>query len=107
MHQRFLRAAVRLGLAGVVCGLVACNPYGDLCKAQMDCEGGNDKDVDACVANWNATSDAASLWDCDEWFDAYVDCVEQSSYCENRNYGVHDHSCDAEEEDLGACGNFN
>jgi hypothetical protein len=106
MSRTATRALAGLGLVGLMCGLLACNPYGDYCKAAMDCEGGNDKDVDACVAEREAESDLAHLWDCDEWYDAYFACAEENSSCENGHYSVHDHSCDVEADDIDACGDF-
>ena len=103
MNRTATRALAGLGLVGLMCGLLACNPYGDYCKAAMDCEGGNDKDVDACVAQAEAAADDASLWDCDEWYDAAFECTEAEASCENGDYGVHDDSCQSEQEDYGAC----
>jgi hypothetical protein len=90
-------------LAALALSLPACDRFGDYCAQMMDCEGGNDLDVEACVAEAEESEEHASLWDCDEWFDAYFECAEAESDCDNDRYGVHDDSCEDEEQDYGSC----
>jgi hypothetical protein len=103
MKRSVKRVLLGLGLVGLMSGLTACNRFGDYCQAMMDCERGNDKDVDACVAQAKTAADDASMWDCDKWFDALFDCLEASSTCNNRQYGDHDDRCKGESEDYAAC----
>jgi hypothetical protein len=103
MNGRTLRLLQGLGLAGLLCGLVACDRFGDICQKAMDCQGGNELDVDACVAQAEAGAEEASLWDCDEWYDAAFDCTEQYAECQNGHFGVLNDRCLAEQEDYDAC----
>jgi hypothetical protein len=103
MNRRGLRLVQGLGLAGLLFGLVACDRFGDICQRAMDCAGGNEADVDACVAEAQAGADNSSLWECDEWYDALFDCTDQWAECRNRNFQVYDDRCLAEQEDYGAC----
>ncbi len=98
-------------LAALAVTLHACNPYGDYCQEAMDCEGGNEADIDACVVDIEEAEEHASLWDCDEWFDAAFECAEVESECENDRYGVPTDSdghsrCEDEQEDYQACAGY-
>jgi hypothetical protein len=87
---------------GALCALAACDPYGTYCQEYMDCVGGNEKDVEACIVEAEASADDASLWDCDEYFDEYFECLEAEADCDNDVYGPGD-NCDQESERLSAC----
>jgi hypothetical protein len=103
MRRSVTNVLLGLGLVGLMSGLTACNRFGDYCQAMMDCEGGNDKDVDACVANHKTAVDEYDLEGCSDWYDAYFDCLEQNSTCNNRQYGDTNDRCKSEHDDLGAC----
>ncbi|MBW2522873.1 MAG: hypothetical protein JRI23_01795 [Deltaproteobacteria bacterium] len=101
--RRFSRWVARSAFAAaLVWAAGACNPYGDYCEAMMDCEGGNDADVEACIEEAEGAEEVASLWDCDEYFDELFTCVEEKSDCESDYYTPGD-SCQDEEEDYEAC----
>jgi len=89
-------------LAGLVVGLLACDPYGAYCEEAMDCMGGNEQDVDACVVELEGREEHAALWDCDEYFDALFECLELEADCDN-DYYTPDDSCEDEQEDYEAC----
>ena len=90
-------------LAALVVALPACDRYGAYCEEMMDCEGGNEMDVDACIAEAEEAEEHASLWDCDEWFDLLFECIEAESDCDNDHYGVDGDNCDSEQEDYSSC----
>ncbi len=90
-------------VAAMAAVLPACDRFGTYCEEMMDCEGGNDADVEACVAQAEETEEHASLWDCDEWFDAYFECVEVESDCDNDRYNVDGDNCDDESQDYSSC----
>lgn len=70
------------------------------CEAKAECRGGNDKDIDACVAENEGAQDAASAYDCSEPYDKLADCIESKGKCENGNYGA---DCGPEYVALSAC----
>jgi hypothetical protein len=77
--------------------------YHDYCQAQADCEGGNDKDVDACVDSLRGTENAVGEYDCgDQWDDAF-DCLDGKGICDNGHYKVTDPSCNAKLASYAAC----
>jgi len=68
----------------------------------MDCEGGNDADLDACVVDSEATEDVAYTYDCGDFWEDLVACTDERSRCGNNNFGPGD-DCDAEENRLADC----
>jgi len=89
--------------AALVVVAPGCNPYGAYCEERMDCEDGNEMDVDACVAEIEEAEEHASLWDCDEYFDLLFECMEAESDCDNDRYGVDGDNCESEAEDYSSC----
>jgi hypothetical protein len=88
-------------------GLTGCNPFASYCSDAMECVGGNDADIDACIVDAETAEDRAAVWGCEAEFDALVDCIEAESKCENNSEGnkryTTDGDCDNEEEDLDEC----
>ena len=81
MNIRHVISMLSLGLLFVS---VSCSgKAGDFCDKSKDCNGGNDKDRDACVATVNALSDVADDYDCGDQFDNYFDCVTDNSICKD------------------------
>lgn len=81
-----------------------CSPYPSLCEAQMDCEGGNDADIDACVVLLEAQEDIADTYDCGDFFDDYVACSDERSSCSNDNFGP-GNDCNSERDRWSDCVN--
>jgi hypothetical protein len=50
--------------------------YQKYCDAVRDCEGGNDKDVDACVESQRATEEAAEEYDCGDQWQSVAECLD-------------------------------
>lgn len=75
--------------------------YADLCEKQRSCEGGNAKDVDACIAQARGAEEIAAAYDCLDAYHKQVDCLAAKAVCAN---GKLDESpCKAEEEAVTAC----
>ncbi len=80
--------------------------YADTCQSSIDCEGGNDKDVDACVAEARGTENRAEAYDCGDQFETVIDCVKDNGTCKDENgkksFTTGD-TCKAKNEALTAC----
>lgn len=89
-----LATAVALAAAG-------CASFGSYCEDAAACEGGNEADQEACTLRLERDEDRATARACEEDFDAYFECLEDSSECVD---GVYDGSACAEEgETIGEC----
>lgn len=89
--------------AALFVAIPGCDPYGAYCDEKMDCEDGNEMDVESCVVDLEEEEERASLWDCDEYFDIYFECLELESECESDHYIVDGNNCNSEAEDLDSC----
>ena len=58
------------------------------CQERADCVGGNDKDVDACVAYVDTGEELADTRGCGPEYSDYVDCVVEASSCDDQEVGV-------------------
>ena len=95
--RRILLIALALtALAG--CG----SKFQTYCQNQADCSGGNDKDVDACVAGIEGQKDVAAAYDCSDAFDKAVACYDSTGHCKAKVYGT---DCAAEVKALTECEN--
>lgn len=68
----------------------------------MDCVGGNDKDIDACIEATRGEEDTASAYGCSDEFDDAFDCAEENASCRNGSFSKGD-DCDAKESALSKC----
>jgi len=96
-----------LGCAALT-ALFACNrSYSEYCEEMMDCQDGNDRDIAACEEAMSGTEDIVSILDCNEYWDAFMDCREEESSCRNDSYTTVDSDgddrCEDEEDDFDAC----
>ena len=88
---------------GVLLLSASCSgKYGDYCDKLIDCEGGNDKDRDACVEFAKAEADVADDYDCGDAFDTALDCLVNSSVC-TAEKKLDDKACDAQSKAEKAC----
>lgn len=99
MMAKSVRFVVLLGALAAP-AMVGCSAFGDLCQQQADCEGGNDADVDACIAETNGQAEVAAAYDCSDAFDKLSDCIEASGRCSD---GKFETDCGSESAALGAC----
>jgi hypothetical protein len=76
---------------------------GELCDLAAQCEGGNDFDYDACEIRFNELADQASVRNCNDEYDAWLECYEQEARCNDDRYRVQDDECEREEEQLEDC----
>src|SRR4051812_40507434 len=90
-----LTAALTLALS-TGCG----NQMHDICSASTQCEGGNDRDVNACVAIADGAEQVAMAYDCGDAYNKFVDCIETTSSCNTKHYT---NTCDQERNALAAC----
>jgi hypothetical protein len=79
---------------------VGCSSYGDICDQTIQCIGGNDEDIDACVQQYEGNEDVASAYDCSDPFDKYIECVNDKIDCDD---GKLDFDCGDEAESLQEC----
>jgi hypothetical protein len=73
-------------LLAILCAVVllaSCGSLnGDYCDAERKCEGGNDKDEAACIAERDGDSAAAEAYGCLEQHDRWMKCVVNKATCE-------------------------
>lgn len=93
-----------MGTAGllVAASFVGCSPFSGYCADVMDCEGGNDYDIDACVADLDHLSSRADVWDCRDDFDFYWECLEERGHCDDHIWTTND-DCHDEWSDYNDC----
>jgi hypothetical protein len=98
MYKPFIVLIATLGLAlNAGCG---AGQTGDICAARIQCEGGNDRDVDACISRRHGDEQAAAVYDCSEAYFKYLDCVSASSTCSDNKYKD---NCDEQKKSLNSC----
>jgi len=96
-----------LCVAALLGSAFACTDYSGYCEEAIDCEDGNEVDVEACVVDMEEREAEAALWDCDEYFDALYECRVDNSKCKDEKYESKDsdgkEKCQDELDDLSAC----
>ena len=97
MRLSTLGALLALSIASVGCH----STYYSYCESRQQCEGGNDKDIDACVQSAQGEEDVASAYDCSDAFDKYVDCFKAKGSCKNGNYDLS--GCSSEAQAYSSC----
>jgi len=82
---------MRLALMGlVICalGMIGCGPdLQAICEAEVACEGGNDLDIEACVATSEIEADYLDDIGCGDEYDDYIACVEPYLKCQEEPTG--------------------
>src|SRR5690349_11129451 len=80
--------ALGWGLLLICFGIIGCGP--DIraeCEEQVQCAGGNDKDIDACVAVQEVLEDYLAELECDDEYDAYITCSAPYTKCKKTPTG--------------------
>lgn len=102
---------MRLCLMGLVIGcwgVVGCGPdFRAICEGEMACRGGNDLDVDACVASREADADLADDLGCGSEYDDYYNCIEPFLQCNEQQTGqtcMTDNDCNGGGGDIRCSG---
>jgi hypothetical protein len=105
MKRRTGRRVLGLVFGFLAVGLTAegCGSFQTICEEAIDCENGNDADVDACVVTLDAEEERASLYGCTEWYDLYAECREKDSQCQMNRFGLFNNDCDDEARDFSSC----
>lgn len=67
---------IALGVVALVATPHCGSRYATYCDNARDCEGGNYRDVDACIERQRALEEISSAYDCDDEWDAFADCLE-------------------------------
>ena len=96
----------RMGRAGGILALVVLvgcgNDYQDLCQRVVDCYKGNEADVDACVVDAETERDEAAVYDCEDQYDALIECIDSKFQCGDDEDEVED-ACEDEDDELDDC----
>lgn len=80
--------AFGLGILLVCVSAIGCAPdFRTQCEAQVQCRGGNDADIEACVAVSEVGYDFAEDIECADEFDAYFECQQPLLKCRSSNTG--------------------
>ena len=98
MYKAYIVLAAVLGLTLTACG----TSYSEFCASAIQCEGGNDADVNACVAVANGAEDEAAAYDCSDAYFKHLECVEKTSTCSKTHF---DANCKSERDALHSCEN--
>jgi hypothetical protein len=99
----FLIRLVTCALAG---GVAACGgpDHEAICQQQRDCIGGNDKDLEACIATYDFVEDMADEVGCSDEYEAVFECREGELECETQDTGAFcESSADCEQIGGGTC----
>ncbi|MDI3290270.1 hypothetical protein [Polyangium sp. 15x6] len=76
------------GLGLVVAFATGCAPdIADLCERQEACYGGNEADIDACIATYEGQRDTAYGIGCGDEFDTFVACTDPLLECSSQPTG--------------------
>jgi hypothetical protein len=79
---------VKVGVVALAFGMVGCaGTARKYCEKKVACEGGSDRDKDACTDTKDGESDVADDYNCSDQFDSALDCVNDHSTCQTTNDG--------------------
>jgi hypothetical protein len=86
----------------VLLGSFACgSKFRNYCEKRAQCRGGNEKDIEACVADKEGDNNQAKAYDCDDAAQKYAECLDQKAFCKNGSYDTS--ACATESQALSAC----
>ena len=89
--------------AAVALGSPACDPFNAYCTAKIECEGGNDRDLEACEITSQAGADRAQVYECTGEFEAFSACREASSECDEFGFYSSSDKCVDESQTYTDC----
>ncbi|HLM75859.1 MAG TPA: hypothetical protein VK459_24260 [Polyangiaceae bacterium] len=76
-------------LGSLAFGISGCGPdLSALCTATEDCVGGNEQDIEACVAYYDYQAEIANIEGCDTEFNELLACSEDVADCQTNDTGV-------------------
>lgn len=67
---------IALGVVALVATTHCSSRYATYCDNARSCEGGNDKDLEACIERQRALEEISSAYECDDEWDAFAQCLE-------------------------------
>jgi hypothetical protein len=85
-----------LGLAPAACRSSAES----VCDSKCECEYCTDWEYDDCVRSYERWESDADYWECDDIYDAWMDCIEDSWWCDRGDFETH---CGHIRDDLEHC----
>jgi hypothetical protein len=94
-------AAIQSGLLACALTIGACgSSFDDLCNRANACEGGNDKDKQACVDLEETLKKAASDYGCSSQFQDLQNCQTATGTC---TAGKFEMSCSNQQDAVNTC----
>jgi hypothetical protein len=81
-NQTGMNRLLALVFAALWCG--GCgNAHGALCEEAASCGGGGDEEIDACIVDLDGKAEVASIYGCEDDWDDFLACMEDSAECQN------------------------
>lgn len=81
--------------------LAACgSKFHDYCTQRAQCVGGNDKDIQACIATAEGAQNEASAYGCSDAANKLADCLNNKATCHANAFTA---DCNNEEQALSSC----
>lgn len=81
----------------------ACLSFDTYCQEKTDCEDGNEEDKEACIVREEAGAERADLYGCTDELEAFVECREKDSSCENNQFVLLNNDCNDENREYASC----
>jgi hypothetical protein len=104
--MRRLPEILALLLGALAFGVSGCGPdIQTICELTEDCVGGNEQDIEACVAYYDYQAEIASIEGCTSEYDELFACAEEVADCQSQDTGfpcMEDKDCT--DNDLTSCG---
>ncbi len=104
MKVKTLTGGIAWLLLGATMALTspACRSFNAYCLEVVDCEEGNDEDIEACKSAQQLGQERASIFGCSTQYNILQDCVEAEADCENDRYTPED-KCLDEQAEFNSC----
>jgi hypothetical protein len=84
--MRRLPEILALLLGSLALGISGCGPdITALCEATEDCVGGNEQDIEACIASYDLQAEIADIEGCDAELNELLACSEGVADCQTQD----------------------
>ena len=70
--------------------------YSSYCNDIVECQGGNQDDLERCINEWESEANRASTKDCRDAFDDYFSCRASNSTCADQRWTDNEQCDDAD-----------
>jgi hypothetical protein len=77
-----------LALAALAASGCGGPDFEEICQEQEDCTGGNEKDVESCIAQLEGNAEEADILGCGDELDELYDCVTDRLDCQSQPTGI-------------------